>query len=97
VHQKNNFTRRRSVHADVNIIFGDNGVFPLYFLLLKVHRNKKVHRMTATSRKQGACFPAELWEQIQAKADADNTTASKVIVQAVREMFQRRNKRRASK
>lgn len=53
--------------------------------------------MTAKSRKQGACFPAELWEQIQAKADADNTTASKVIVQAVREMFQPNNKRKAAK
>jgi hypothetical protein len=62
-----------------------------------VHQNKKVHRMTATNRKQGACFPAELWEQIQKKADAESTTPSKVIVQAVREMFQRTNKRRASK
>ena len=68
-----------------------------FFLLIKVHQNKMVHRMTATSRKQGACFPAELWEQIQAKADAESTTPSKVIVQAVREMFQRTNKRRASK
>ena len=53
--------------------------------------------MTATSRKQGACFPAELWEQIQAKADADNTTPSKVIVQAVREKMERDSKRRAKK
>ena len=53
--------------------------------------------MTAASRKQGACFPAELWEEIKRKADMENITPSKVIVQAVREMVDRKNKRRASK
>lgn len=49
--------------------------------------------MTATSRKQGACFPAELWEEIKAKAEAEKITPSKVIVQAVREMVERKNKK----
>jgi len=62
-----------------------------------VHQYKKVHRMTAANRKQGACFPAELWEEIKRKADTENITPSKVIVQAVREMVERKNKRRASK
>jgi hypothetical protein len=63
------------------------------FLLIKVHRNKKVHRMTAATRKQGACFPGELWEQIKRTADSQKTTPSKVIVQAVREMMDRKTKR----
>jgi predicted transcriptional regulator len=53
--------------------------------------------MTATSRKQGACFPAELWEAIKRQAEAENITPSKVIVQAVREMVERKSKRRARK
>jgi hypothetical protein len=53
--------------------------------------------MTASSRKQGACFPFDLWEEIKREAETNNTTPSKVIVQAVREMMDRKNKRRAKK
>lgn len=49
--------------------------------------------MTAATRKQGACFPGELWEQIKRTADSQKTTPSKVIVQAVREMMDRKTKR----
>ena len=62
-----------------------------------MHRNKKVHRMTATNKKQGACFPIDLWVEIKREAEANDTTLSKVIVQAVREMVDRKNKRRAKK
>ncbi len=68
-----------------------------FFLLIKVHRNKKVHRMTASNKKQGACFPIDLWQEIKREAEANDTTLSKVIVQAVREMVDRKNKRRAKK
>ena len=53
--------------------------------------------MTATSRKQGACFPGDLWEEIKKLADKNEITPSKVIVQAVREMVERKNKRGARK
>jgi metal-responsive CopG/Arc/MetJ family transcriptional regulator len=62
-----------------------------------VHQNKKVHRMTATHRKQGACFPADLWEAIERKAAAQKTTRSKIIVEAVRAMVERDSKRRTKK
>jgi metal-responsive CopG/Arc/MetJ family transcriptional regulator len=45
--------------------------------------------MQAASRKQGACFPAELWEAIEQKALQQKTTRSKVIVEAVRDMVVR--------
>jgi metal-responsive CopG/Arc/MetJ family transcriptional regulator len=62
-----------------------------------VHQNKKVHRMTAATRKQGACFPADLWAAIEEIAASKKTTRSKVIVEAVRAMVERENKRRAKK
>ena len=68
-----------------------------FFLLIKVHRNKKVHRMTATNKKQGACFPLDLWQEVKREAESNGTTMSKVIVQAVREMVERKSKRRAKK
>jgi metal-responsive CopG/Arc/MetJ family transcriptional regulator len=48
--------------------------------------------MTAAPRKQGACFPADLWEQIEQKARIKKTTRSKVIVEAVRAMVERETK-----
>jgi hypothetical protein len=53
--------------------------------------------MTASNKKQGACFPIDLWQEIKREAEANDTTLSKVIVQAVREMVERKNKRRAKK
>jgi shikimate kinase len=53
--------------------------------------------MTASNKKQGACFPIDLWVEIKREAEANDTTLSKVIVQAVREMVDRKNKRRAKK
>lgn len=53
--------------------------------------------MTATHRKQGACFPADLWEAIERKAAAQKTTRSKIIVEAVRAMVERDSKRRTKK
>ncbi len=45
--------------------------------------------MTAAPRKQGACFPADLWDAIERKALNQKTTRSKVIVAAVRAMVER--------
>ena len=53
--------------------------------------------MTATNKKQGACFPLDLWQEIKREAERTGTTMSKVIVQAVREKVDRQNKRRAKK
>ncbi len=53
--------------------------------------------MTAATRKQGACFPADLWAAIEEIAASKKTTRSKVIVEAVRAMVERENKRRAKK
>ena len=53
--------------------------------------------MTATNKKQGACFPLDLWREVKREAESNGTTMSKVIVQAVREMMERKSKRRARK
>ena len=53
--------------------------------------------MTATNKKQGACFPIDLWREVKREAESTGTTMSKIIVQAVREMVERKNKRRPRK
>ena len=47
--------------------------------------------MTATNKKQGACFPIDLWQEVKREAESTGTTMSKIIVQAVREMVERKN------